>query len=213
MKNKLLIAMIMIGSNMTKAQSSTGFEQYVYADREGLKGVIPVIYYQTENNWYFESHFNYERLHAFSVYIGKTFSENREFSYSFTPMIGGVAGSLKGGVAGLNSAMNYKKLFFSSQSQYVFSFESKNVDFLYSWMELGYQVIGNVLVGLSIQHTLINPANVKLETGLFIRYSVKKWSFPLYCFNATKEERYLILGIAKEFSFSRNKARTILLTE
>jgi hypothetical protein len=213
MKNKLLIAMIMLGSNMSNAQSSTGFEQYFYADRKGLKGVIPVIYYQNENNWYFESHFNYERLHTFSVYIGKTFSENREFSYSFTPMIGGVVGTLKGGVVGLNSGMNYKKLFFSSQSQYIFSFESKNVDFLYSWMELGYRVIGNVVVGLSLQHTLINPANVKLETGLFIRYSVKKWSFPLYCFNTTNEDRYLILGIAREFSLSRNKARTILLTE
>jgi len=213
MKNRFLIAMMMIGSNISKAQSSAGFEQYFYADRAGLREVIPVIYYQNKQNWYFESHFNYERLHALSIYIGKTFSENKEFSYSFTPMIGGVAGTLKGGVAGLNSGMNYKKFFFNSQSQYVISIEGKNADFLFSWMELGYQVIAPLLAGLSVQHTLTSPGNGKLETGFFVRYTVKKWSFPLYCFNASNENRYVILGIAREFSFSGNKTRTILLTE
>ena len=213
MKNSLLIVMLILWFNMTTAQDRVGFEQYLYTSKSGPPVVVPVIYYQNQQNWYFESHANYEQVQTFSTYIGKTFSENKEFSYSFTPMLGGVLGSLKGGILGLNSEMDYKKFRFTSQSQYIFSFENKKADFLYNWMDLGCQVIGHVLIGLSIQNTMINPANVKLETGFFIRFNVKKWNFPVYCFNSTSENRYLILGVAREFSFPVNKTNSMLLAK
>ena len=205
MRNSLMLAMVILSFNRTIAQAHGGFEQYFYAPKSGPAVLVPVVYYQTEHNWYFESHINYEQVHTYSVYIGKTFSENKEFSWSFTPMLGGLLGSLKGGIFGLNAEMNYKKLHFTSQSQYIFSFEKNKADFFYSWIELGYQVIRNTLIGFSIQNTMINPVNVKLETGLFIRLNVKKWNFPVYCFNSTSENRYWILGVAREFSFPVNK--------
>ncbi len=205
MRNSFLFFMVFAWSNGIAAQSCEGFEQYFYSDKSGLRAIVPVVYFQNSHNWYVESHVNYEQAHTFSSYIGKTFSGNKKFSTSVTPMIGVVLGSLKGGVLGLNTAMNYKRLYFSSQAQYIFSFKSRSADFLYSWMELGYQVIGYMLVGFSIQHAMLNPANVKPETGLFIKFTAKKWNFPVYCFNETSENWYLILGVAREFNFSIKK--------
>jgi hypothetical protein len=213
MRNSLMFVMLMLSFNMTTAQARGGFEQYVYVSKGRLPVAVPVVYYQNQHNWYFESHANYEQAHTFSAYIGKTFSENKEFSFSITPMLGGVLGSLNGGILGLNSEMNYKKVRFISQSQYIFSFENKKVDFLYNWMELGYQVIKDVIIGLSIQNTLINPTNIQLETGFFVRIKVMKWSFPVYCFNSTSGSRYLIFGVAREFSFPVNRTKTMLLTK
>jgi hypothetical protein len=210
MKNSLLIVMLMLWFNMTTAQAHGGFEQYFYASKGRTPVVVPVIYYQNQHDWYFESHANYEQTRSFSTYIGKTFSENKAFSCSFTPMLGGVIGSLNGGILGLNSEMSYKKIRFTSQSQYILSFENNKIDFLYNWVELGFQAIGHAFIGLSIQNTMINPRNVRLESGFFIRYNVKKWSFPVYCFNTTSEKRYLILGVAREFSFAVNRAETVL---
>ncbi|HMH34473.1 MAG TPA: hypothetical protein VK543_15655 [Puia sp.] len=201
MRTSLLIVMVLVWPNGMAAQPCAGFEQYFYADRSGLQAVVPIVYFQNKQNWYIESHVNYEGLQTFSTYVGKTFSGNKAFSYSVTPMIGGVVGALKGGVLGFNTELKYKNFFFSSQSQYIFSLENSNVDFMYSWMELGYQVIGPALIGLSIQHTMLNPTNAKLETGLLIRFSVKKWLFPIYCFSPASRDMYLVLGVAREFSF------------
>ena len=201
MRASLLIVIVFAWPVGMAAQSSAGFEQYFYADKSGLQVVVPIVYFQNKKNWYIESHVNYEQLNSFSTYVGKTFSGNKAVSYSITPMIGGVVGALKGGVLGTNSEMKYKKFAFSSQSQYIFSFENRHVDFLYSWMELGYQVVGPALIGISIQHTMYSATNARLETGLLIRFSVKKWVFPMYCFSPASDNRYVILGVAREFSF------------
>ena len=201
MRISFLIVIVFGWPTGMAAQPLAGFEQYFYADQSGLQVIVPIVYFQSKRNWYIESHVNYEQLHTFSTYVGKTFSANKAFSYSITPMLGGVLGALNGGVLGSNIDLKYKKFAFSSQSQYIFSFENRNADFLYSWMELGYQVVGSALIGFSVQHTMLNPASAKLETGLLIRFSVKKWLFPMYCFSPATNNRYLILGVAREFSF------------
>jgi hypothetical protein len=200
MRNSLTIIFLFVWPCITEAQAIIGFEQYFYVDKTGLPLVIPRAYAQNEHNWYVESDINYEQLNTFSLYIGKTFSENEEFSYSVTPIIGGVLGSLKGGVLGLNTEMTYKNILFISQSHYVFSFKNNSADLLYNWMDLGYQVIGRTLIGLSMQTSVFNAVNMKLETGVFIRFSIKKWNFPVYCFNTYNESRYLIIGVTREFN-------------
>jgi hypothetical protein len=205
MKNSLLIIWLLTWSYCVKAQSCAGVEQYFYVYKNGLHALVPVIYFQNEHNWFVQSDINYEQLHTFSLCIGKTFSDNDEFSYSVTPMIGTVLGSLKGAVLALNTEMRYKKFLFISQSHYVFSFNNIEADLLNSWMELGYEVIGHTFAGISMQASVFNATYMQLETGIFIRFNVNKWSFPVYCFNTTKENRYLILGVTREFSLPVKK--------
>jgi hypothetical protein len=200
MRTNFLFMILLICTAGINAQPYAGFEQYTYIDKKGVGLLIPVIYFQDKKGWYVESHLNYETAHTSSIYGGKAFSHVKALSYTITPMIGVVAGSLQGGVLGLNTEMNYKNLFFNSQSQYICSFNNKSVDFLYSWIELGYRVFGVHLIGLALQHTMRSGFQMKPETGLFIKFVAKKWSFPLYCFNTYGESRYWVLGVCREFS-------------
>jgi hypothetical protein len=205
MRNNLLIILVCMWSNKIEAQAFAGFEQYFYADKTGLLDVVPVLYFQNQHNWYVQADMNYEQMHTYSLCIGKIFSENDEFSYSVTPMVGAVLGSLKGGIVALNTEMKYKNLLFVSQSHYVFSFKNIQADLLNNWMELGYKVVGNVLIGASMQTSVFNASSMELETGVFMRFSVRKWNFPIYIFRAMSENRYLILGVNREFSLPAKK--------
>ena len=190
---------------MSDAQAYTGFEQYMYVYKAAPLLVVPVIYYQSEQNWFIQSNMNYEQPKTFSVSAGKTFSEDDEFFWSVTPMIGLVSGSLNGAVMALNTEVRYKKILYTSQSHFVYSFKNTESDLLSSWMELGYQVIGQMFAGLSVQATVINATDMQMETGVFIRVNVKKWGFPVYCFNTASNNRYFTLGITREFSLPANK--------
>jgi hypothetical protein len=210
MRNNLLMMILLICTDKINAQSCIGFEQYIYTDNKGIQLLVPVVYFQSNNSWYIESHVNYETEHTFSVYAGKAFSGNKEISYTVTPMIGGVLGSIKGGVIGLNADINYKKIFFSSQSQYICSFTDRSIDFLYTWIELGYEVYGHHQVGLALQHTMRWGPGRRPETGFFIKLNAKKWNFPMYCFNVGGENRYLVLGICREFGLPLYKTNSTL---
>jgi hypothetical protein len=205
MRNSLLILLLLEWPCLSEAQASIGFEQYFYAGKTGLPLIVPVIYFQDEHNWFVQSNINYEQSNTFSVCVGKTFSENGDFSYSVTPMLGAVMGSLKGGLLALNTEMRYKKILFNSQSHFVFSFKNTEADLLNSWMELGYQLMGQTFIGVSMQATVLNAISTQIETGVFIRCRVKKWNFPVYCFNTTSTGRYFILGVAREFSLPVKK--------
>ncbi len=209
MRNSYLIILLFAWPCITEAQAVLGYEQYFYADKTGFPLIIPRLYLQNKHNWYIESDINYEQLNTFSLYIGKTFTENDEFAYSVTPVIGGVMGSMKGVVIGLNTEMSYKKIQFTSQSHFVFSFKNNDTDLLSNWMELGYRVIGRTLMGLSMQTSVFGAINMKLEAGAFIRFSIKKWDFPIYCFNTTSENRYLIIGVTREFNLPLSRSHTI----
>jgi hypothetical protein len=205
MRNNLLIILVCMWSNKIEAQAFAGFEQYFYADKTGLLDVVPVLYFQNQHNWYVQADMNYEQMHTYSVCIGKIFAENDDFSYSVTPMVGAVLGSLKGGIVALNTEMKYRNISFVSQSHYVFSFKNIQADLLNNWMELGYKVVGNVLIGASMQTSVFNASSMELETGVFMRFSVRKWNFPIYIFRAMSENRYLILGVNREFSLGVKK--------
>ena len=108
----------------------------------------------------------------------------------------------------LNTEVRYKKILFTSQSHFVFSFKNTEADLLSSWMELCYQVIGQMFAGFSVQTSIFNATNMQLETGLFLRFNLKKWGFPVYCFNTIGTHRYFILGITREFNLRGKKTST-----
>jgi hypothetical protein len=211
MRNSLVILLLFILPGNLKAQSCIGFEQYFYTDKNGPQAIVPVIYFQDEHNLYVESHINYEQLHTLSIYAGKNFSGEKKFSYSATPMIGVVAGSLKGAVLALNAEINYKKISFTSQSQYFFSFQNNNAGFLFTWTDLYYRLIGKLFIGLSVQHTMPDNACMKFEPGLFTKVGVGNWYFPLYCFIPASENNYLILGVERNFICSVKKNKIMFL--
>lgn len=196
MKNSFITILVSMAFSAAQAQQG-GFEQYLYAkNKEGVQ-LVPMLHYQSTKNWYTEARYNYEDTATVSLYGGKIFSKDKnKLSYSMLPLAGVVLGRFKGGSLGLNINIEYKKLFFCSQSQYTFSVKDKFDNFFYSWSEAGYEIWNWLYVGVAVQHTHMYDTKFELgEKGFVVGISVQKWVFPLYIFNPLNNGQYFVLGI------------------
>ena len=202
-KSFLMITFIII-YNMAQSQEHGGFEQYYYTGTD-VSTIVPRIYYTSPHNWYGEVRYNYEELQTVSFNAGKMFSVEKSLSYTITPFAGIVLGRLNGGTLGTNINIEYKSLFFSSESQYTFSVEKRRENFFFNWSELGYQLTGLVYTGLALQ--LTHPYEIKnnWEPGVMMGLTYKNWTFPLYAFNPAGNNRNFVLGINWEWKNGKSE--------
>jgi len=174
-----------------------GFEEFCYTGQPLASALVSRAWYQGDDKWYGEVRYNYEEVQTLSLYGGKTFSRKEDLSWSFTPFAGLVMGKLKGGSGGVNLSLEYKKLIFSSTSQYTFSAEDRYCNFFFSWSELGCQVSEGFYAGLAMQQTRLYKTAVKWEPGIQLGFSFKKWTIPFYIFNPTSNKKYFVSGVTR----------------
>lgn len=192
----LLILSVLFATTRSYSQAEAVVEQYHYAGKGQPYVFMPVAHVQTARNWYAEARYNYEDTETFSFYLGRSFSGEKNLSYTFTPIIGAAMGRFKGISTGLNIDMEYGKFFFSAQSQYSLATErgKGSDDFFYSWSEAGFQPLHWLYAGASFQQTYM--ANEKLlEPGALIGFSFGRFSIPIYGFDLAHEQRYFIIGL------------------
>jgi hypothetical protein len=196
MKIKYLLALGLLLCFAQSMLAQGGFEQYCYITQQGIMTLVPIIHYQSFTNWYVEARYNYEGAGTYSLYAGKIFSRQGRFSYSITPLLGGVTGKLKGGSAGLNVTMDIGKVFFASQSQFTSSTVGERSSFFFSWSELAYQPSKWCYAGLALQHTRFLQTRTKsVEPGVVVGFSVGLWTIPLYVFSPMGNDRYYVVGM------------------
>jgi hypothetical protein len=195
MKRRLLLTIALSGLSLKGfSQSNGSFEQDFYLGGNKSFCWVPVVGYCTPGNWYFEARGNYEAMNSASLYFGKVFRKKALISYSVIPIAGFVMGRFNGGSVGANVALDYKKISFSSQSQYTFSIENRATNFTFSWSDLTYQLKGWLAAGVSLQQT-----RGLFEKGILVRGIYRNLSTQLYVFNAAASERYYVLGLNAEW--------------
>ena len=195
MKKLILLIILLELWHNGQCQKHGGAEQYYYMGERQNFNFVPIVYYETGNDWFIEGRYNYEAVKTMSVNAGKTFSKKSVLSYSASPVVGAVLGNYQGGSVGVNSDADYKKYFFSTQIQYTFSVKDKTNNFFYSWTDLSYQPLENIFTGLSVQQTNLYKEQCKFEKGVFIKAAFHKWTVPLYVFSPATKERYFVLGL------------------
>jgi len=209
MRNSLPCLIFFMIFMKTNTQAQIAFEQYCYVQDKEMMTLVPIFNFENRNHWYVEARYNYEDLNTVSIYLGRTFSNagKDKLTYSIIPVLGGVMGRFKGGSAGVNAVIEYEKLFFSTQSQYTFSCNEKSADFFFAWSELAYQPLKWFYFGLSAQQTYLPEAKSSVcEPGAVLGFTVRKWTFPLYCFSPTRNSKYFVLGINfTAGTFKRNR--------
>lgn len=183
-----------------------GFEQYSYVNNSEAISIVPMATFESTRNWYMEARFNYEEKNSFSLYFGKTFTYQKKMFISVTPIAGAVVGQYKGGSVGVNVDIDYRKLFYSMQSQYTFSINRANEDFLFAWSEIAYQPFKWCYFGLSTQQTyLIQSATSLFEPGLLIGFIIGSWTFPIYSFSPGSSSGYFVVGANLKLNRLENK--------
>jgi len=203
MRNGLVILAFLLAGQV-HAQSKLSIGQYSYIKRGEPFYVSPIAQYQSSSNWYAEARYNYEDLNTFSLYGGRTFSNEQALSYSITPMAGIMWGRLRGGSAGLNASLEYKKYYFSTQSQYSVSTQDLRESFFFSWSEAGYRPLDWLYTGVSLQHTKPRHAGALIEPGFFACFSYRQWSLPVYCFVPSREPCFFVVGITREWRYPQS---------
>lgn len=199
MKRRLLLAIALSGLLLKGFSQSNGtYEQYYYLGENRSFCWVPTVTYHTPDDWYIEARGNYEAINSASLYLGRTFKKKASVSYSIIPIAGLVIGRLNGGSVGANVALDYKKISFTSQSQYTFSIESRATNFTYSWSDLTYQLKDWVSAGVSLQQT-----RGVYEKGILVRGVYKNLSIPVYVFSPATSERYFVLGLNVEWSLKK----------
>ena len=77
--------------------------------------------FTADRGWlHVETRCNYENLETGSVWVGYNFGGGKKLEWEFTPMLGGVFGNTTGVAPGYKLSVNYWKLEFSSEGEFVF---------------------------------------------------------------------------------------------
>ncbi|MBL7741654.1 MAG: hypothetical protein JNK14_20715 [Chitinophagaceae bacterium] len=185
-----------------EAQSKWVIENYNYPGKLFPACIVPMIHYETHNDWYAEVRYNYEETGTVSFFGGKTIRTTDETTFSITPLLGLSAGRFTGVSAAANTEVSWKRLYFSAQSQYSVAVNKNADNFFFNWSELAYQLFPFFFSGLTMQYT--RQAGIQdIEPGMLAGFTFKNISFPVYLFRPFAAERYFIIGLYCELSTAR----------
>jgi hypothetical protein len=189
----------------SKAQSSKWvIENYNYLGQQGSGVVVPILHFETKRNWYAELRYNYEDNQTLSFFGGKTFKGGNNFGYSITPLTGFSIGRFTGFSIGINSDLEWKGFYVSSQTQQSFGTKKENVDFFFSWSELGYNVTESFFAGVAMQYT--RQLDYKsFEPGFVAGLAIKNFTFPVYVFSPFSTGCYFVVGVNYEYYLQKKK--------
>jgi hypothetical protein len=147
-----------------------------------------------------EARYNYEDRETFSGWIGYKFSGgNDNFSYAFTPMLGGVVGLSKGIAPGLEMTLAYKNFELYSEMENLFDLSNKENNFYYNWADLTYSPLDWLWVGISGQRTRLYQTELDIQRGLLVGASVRRFEFTTYVYNVGFDDPFLILTLSASF--------------
>jgi hypothetical protein len=208
MKTLAAISVCLAGTMIVHSQPAVSVEQYYFTRAGGSEGTMtPMANFTSSSNWYGEARYNFDELNTFSLYAGKRFSGRGNLSWDATPLIGGLMGQMNGGSVGVHFGMDYRKLFFASQSQYSFSVENNNDRYFYNWSEFGYNATSWFYAGLALQQTNIYKSPGKLEPGCMVGFSISNWTIPFYAFNTGEQQRYFVMGVNWQWEGKKKKSK------
>ena len=170
-------------------------QQYYYWQQKTTGTIVPKVFYQSPKNWYGEFRYNYEELQTASVHFGKNLAFKNIPALQIIPVGGIIFGQLNGASAGGIVEINIKKFCFSTEPQYVFSFQQKTESYLYSWTELTYEILSFFYAGAALQQTKPFSLPNMLEPGIMAGFSIRNFDIPIYFFNPASSSKNFVLGV------------------
>jgi hypothetical protein len=191
------------------AQSKWVYEQYNYIKQPDAAVFVPMVHFETNDNWYAELRYNYEDVKTLSLFAGKTLTGGETFEYTVTPMAGYSAGIFTGVSLAVNAEAAWKKFYISAQSQYSIATRKNATDFFFNWSELGYAVSDRLFTGVAMQYTR-QEDQADFEPGFLAGLSFKNISFPFYVFSPFRPDRYFVLGMNYEYTLKKKNKPTIV---
>jgi len=160
--------------------------------------VLPVIK-ADKNKLHLEARYNYEDMQTFSGWAGYNLNGGDDFSYAFTPMVGGVVGLSNGIAPGLEMTLGYKNFELYSESEYMFDADANVNNFYYNWSDLTYSAKDWLWFGISGQRTRLYKTDLDIQRGLLIGSSFKNLEINGYLYNLGFDDPFFLVTLTMGF--------------
>jgi hypothetical protein len=152
-----------------------------------------------DRDWlHFEWRYNYESYDTGSLWLGCNFSVGDKLTLGFTPMVGGVFGDVFGVAPGAKLTLEWWKLDFFTEAEYLFDTDHHDDSFTYAWSELAISPLEWLRLGLVSDRTRAFDTDVDIQRGLLAGVSYRWLSFTAYVFNLDQSEQTVVLSVGVE---------------
>jgi hypothetical protein len=152
-----------------------------------------------------EARANYESRGAGSAWIGWNFSVGTRVVFDVTPMIGGVFGDVQGVAPGSRSALSWRGLALSSESEYVFDVAGRDNWFFYNWSQLTWSPVDWFYFGVVAQRTRAYATEREIQRGLLVGVSLPHLDIAGHVFNPDDASPTYVLSATTRFSLPRHR--------
>lgn len=168
---------------------------YALPDETYLNPVITA----DKNRLHLEARYNDEDLDTGSIFAGVNFHTGETVELTVTPLLGGVFGNTNGIAPGFAFELNYRKLSFSSEGEYLFSTDEKESSFFYSWSEFVYSPADWMWFGLAGQRTRAYRTELEIQRGILLGFGAGNFAVTGYVMNPGWDDAFAVVTV--EYSF------------
>ncbi|SDD45894.1 hypothetical protein SAMN05216345_109115 [Cupriavidus sp. YR651] len=145
-----------------------------------------------------EARVNYEAIHAQSGFVGWSFSGGETFQYKVTPIVGFVAGSAHGPIAGMEASLAVGKFDYYIEAEYLPG-TGTTTPYTYAWNELAYRPVPWLRFGFVAQRTRIYGGEREFQRGGLLQLTFGKVTGSVYWFNPKSQEQVVIAALTVAF--------------
>ena len=146
-----------------------------------------------------EAHWAYEDRDTLSLFLGKTFPIAGDLTGTVTPRLGVAGGDSSGLIPAVNLALDWNKLSFYTDFEYMIGLSSDTSDFLYSWTELQWEFSPRFSAGIVGQRTHVYAQDLEVDHGLLFSMALGKVRATGYVFNLDESHPYFTLAVGAGF--------------
>lgn len=143
-----------------------------------------------------EARYNYEERDTGSAWVGYNFSGGDKVVWEFSPLLGGIFGKLTGVGPGYRGSLQWRRLEFDSEGEYVIDTADPSASYFYNWSELRLGLHHRFWVGVVTQRTRAYESDRQIQRGLLAGFSYQRADLVGYLFNPDDSKRFVVIALS-----------------
>jgi len=146
-----------------------------------------------------EARYNYEALRTASAFLGWNFEFGETVKLQLTPILGCMFGDAGGPILGLELALGWGPLSFSSQGEWVTDIQGGTGGFVYVWSELDVRPWEWLRAGMVVQRTRVFHTAREVVLGPLLGVTFWKLDLTAYWFQPGGIDEFFVASIGVSF--------------
>ncbi len=156
--------------------------------------------FTVDRDWlHLEARYNYEDLETGSLWMGYNLGGGETVTWELTPMLGGVFGNTSAVAPAYKGSLQWSRLEFSSEGEYMFDANDSSDNFFYNWSELAVAPLEWWRIGLVTQRTRVHATDREIQRGLLVGFAYRELDSAIYLFNPDDSKPLVVVAVTVGF--------------